>query len=82
MINRARKPVLYLGGGVIHADAAALATTVGGEGRVADDDDVDGAGRDAVGSSVVAGHARHACGAVHEHGSGGMRFVDRSGREV
>jgi acetolactate synthase-1/2/3 large subunit len=26
MINRARKPVLYLGGGIIHADAATLAT--------------------------------------------------------
>ena len=26
MINRARKPVLYLGGGVIHAEAAGLAT--------------------------------------------------------
>jgi acetolactate synthase-1/2/3 large subunit len=26
MINRARRPVLYLGGGIIHADAAALAT--------------------------------------------------------
>ena len=26
MINRARRPVLYLGGGIIHSDAAALAT--------------------------------------------------------
>ncbi len=80
MINAARRPVLYLGGGVIHSERLGAGLRAGGKGGPADHHDPDGAGRDALRPSAVAGHARHARGALHELRARRMRPADRRGR--
>ncbi len=73
MINAAKRPVLYLGGGVINAPQAIRELA---ESQPADHHDLNGAGHAAEGAPAVAGDAGDARRAQHQLYSAGGGFTD------
>ena len=69
-IAAARRPVLYAGGGVVHADAAHELRRARPRRRPAGDHDADGARRLPRERPPVAGHARHARHPARQLGDG------------
>ncbi|UMX49380.1 hypothetical protein MJ390_29480 [Klebsiella pneumoniae] len=74
MINAAKRPVLYLGGGVIKAPQAIR--ELAGKSQPADHHDLNGAGHAAEGAPAVAGDAGDARRAQHQLYSAGGGFTD------
>ena len=80
LINAAARPILYIGGGVIHAGADPPGRPSGGTGEHSYHHDPYGPGRCAYGSSTGHRHAGDARGALYQPGPGSLRCLDRCWR--
>ena len=81
-IKRAKRPMIYAGGGIITAEAQRRAAQAGQEDRHSRHDDRDGPGRLSRRRSAVARHARHARQRLRQLGRRRGRPADRPGRAV